>query len=80
MTRLFINVLSFAPTLAGMSVPVIWAAWLTGRWPSPTTLWSRIWTVQALLALASVMLYVVACAAHELVRTWRQVLRIVNRA
>ncbi len=78
LTRLMISAISFMPTLAAMSVPIVGMAWLTGHWPTPAGLWARIWSVETLLALAFFMLYVTCCAGYELVRTWRRVVGILR--
>lgn len=74
--RLLVNVVSFAPALALMAIPIVGASWLTGRWPTPGDLWARAWGLEGLLALVAFTIYVVCCAAFELVRTWREVIRI----
>jgi len=73
--RLALNVISFVPALALMSVPIIGAAKLTAAWPTLSDLWSAIWTFEGLIALAAFMVYVICCAGFELVRTWRDVVR-----
>jgi hypothetical protein len=76
--RLLINVLSFIPTAAGMAVPFIVMAWATGQWLPWRELLARLWTVQTLLLLGVFMVFVVACALHELVRTWRRVIQLLT--
>lgn len=78
LTRLMVKAISFIPTLVAMAVPIVGTAWLTRHWPTPAGLWARFWSVDALLALAFFMVYVICCAAHELVRTWRRVVRILT--
>jgi hypothetical protein len=75
--RFTLRVLSFIPSLAAMAVPFLFAAWLTNQWPTGAQVWTSLWTVKAIVAIAVFMLYVVSCAGFEIVRTWRQVLRIL---
>ena len=75
--RLAINGVSFIPTLLAMAIPVVGLASWTGHRLTVSGVWSRLWRVDVPAALACFMIYVVACAAHELVRTWRRVLRVV---
>lgn len=77
--RLVINAISFLPTLAAMAVPIVFAEWLTGNWPRPWTALTAVWSLDALLLLTCFMVYVLACAAFELLGAWRQVLRNLNR-
>ena len=76
--RTLATIVSFGPTLGLMSIPIAGAAWLTGHWPSVGDVWSRVWAFQTLLALVAFMAYVVACAGFEFVRTWRQVVRLLE--
>ena len=71
--RLLMNVLSFAPTLAAMGAPVAWMVWVTGRWPAWLTAWEEVISLRGLGALTAFMTYLIACAAFEMLRTWRQV-------
>lgn len=75
--RFTLRVLSFIPTLVAMAVPFAVAAWLTNQWPTGAEVWASIWTFKAILAIAVFMIYVISCAGHELIRAWRQVLRIL---
>lgn len=74
-TRLAINAVSFTPTLAAMAIPVIGMCWWTGDWPPWSAVGTRLWRSRTLLALGLFMVYVTVCALHELVRTWRRVVR-----
>lgn len=76
-TRLAVNALSFIPTLFAMAVPIVLAAWLTDRWPTFAQAWAHVWAFKGLAAFACFMVYVSSCAGHELVRAWRQALRIL---
>lgn len=76
--RFLLRVVSFLPTLVAMAIPIIGAAWLTNRWPTPGELWNDAWSVKTLLGLACFMVYVVCCAVHELVVTWRRVIRLAT--
>jgi hypothetical protein len=78
MVRLFFKTISLVPTLAAMSLPLAAGWWLTRTWPTMAGLWTRLWSFETLIAIAVFMGYVTACGAHELVRTWRQVLRIMQ--
>jgi hypothetical protein len=60
-----------------VAVPFVAAAWLTNHWPTVAQVWASVWTFKALAAIACFMVYVISCAAHELIRAWRQVLRIL---
>jgi hypothetical protein len=71
--RLLMNVVTFAPTLAAMAAPVAWIVWTTGRWPTWLTSWPEVVSLRGLGALGAFMIYLMACAAFEMVRTWRQV-------
>jgi hypothetical protein len=74
--RLLLHAVSFAPTLAAMALPVLWMMWLTGQpvaWPSS---WGDLLSLRALGALALFMVYVIACAAFEIVRTWRRLVTL----
>jgi hypothetical protein len=77
LTRFAIRTISFVPTLMAMAIPVVGTAWLTGLWPTAAQIWARAWSADVLLALICFMVYVISCAMHELVRTWRQVIRIL---
>jgi len=73
--RLLHNVVSFAPTLAVMMLP-IWVVRLSGQpvaWPSS---WGDLLSLRALGALALFMVYVIACAAFEVVRTWHRLVTL----
>jgi hypothetical protein len=70
--------ISFIPVLVGMLLPIVFVAWLTNQWPMAQTVWGRVWTLEAVLALAFFMIYVICCAAYELIRTWREVIRILR--
>ena len=63
--RLLVNVISFLPALALMTIPIFGAAWLTGRWPTLTDVWSVASATQGVLALVTFMIYVVCCAASN---------------
>lgn len=76
--RLLGNIVSFIPALGGMAIPFAVTAWLTGQWPTTDDVWTHAWTLETLFALVLFMLYVVCCAAHELIRTWRQALRLLT--
>jgi hypothetical protein len=71
--RLLMNVMSFVPTLAAMAAPVAWIAWVTGGLPAWLTAWDDVVSMRGLAALAAFMTYLIACAAFEMVRTWRGV-------
>lgn len=74
--RLLLNLVSFAPTLAAMALPLLWMTWLTGQpvsWPSS---WGDLLGLRALGGLALFMVYVIACAAFEIVRTWRRLVTL----
>ncbi len=77
LTRLAVNAISFAPTLAAMAFPVVGMCWWTGRWPMWQTAASHLWSRMTLLALALFMIYVTVSALHEVVRTWRRVVRAI---
>jgi hypothetical protein len=77
LVRLAINAISFAPTAVAMALPIAGASWWIGRWPTPAAVWAHVWSLEGLLALACFMIYVITCAGFELVRTWRQVVRIL---
>jgi hypothetical protein len=78
LTRLLVKAISFLPPLVAMLVPIAGMAWLTGYRPSAGSVWARAWTFETLAALTVFMLYVACCAAHELVRTWRQIVAAVT--
>jgi hypothetical protein len=78
LTRLMISAISFIPTFAAMALPIVGTLWWTRHWPTPAGVWARVWSFEALLALACFMVYVISCAIYELVRTWRQVLRLLT--
>jgi hypothetical protein len=78
LVRVAINAISFIPTLLAMAIPVVGGMWWTGQWPTLAGLWPHVWSFEGLLALACFMVYVIGCAAHELVRTWRRVVQIVT--
>jgi hypothetical protein len=69
-TRLLIVALSFVPSLAAIAAPPVLAWRLSGRSPH---LDFGIATTVTIVLLGS-FFYVVACAGHELIATWRQVL------
>lgn len=75
--RLLANALSFLPTLAAMAVPFIWTMRVShhSSWLSS---WSEVFSARALGALGLFMVYVIACAAFELVRHWRQLVRLLG--
>jgi len=77
LVRLTVNAVSLIPALVAMSIPITSTAWLTSDWPTLAGLWTRVWSFEGLLAVASFTVYVICCAAHELIRTWRHVLRIL---
>ena len=74
-TRLGANVLSFIPTLVLMAIPIVATSWWTGQWMTGRALWRAAFSLKGLIALALFMVYVIACAAHEIVRTWRRIVR-----
>jgi hypothetical protein len=76
--RTISSAISFLPALVAMLIPIGVVAWLTGHWPTAESAWFRLWTLEGLLALALFMLYVICCAAYELIRTWREALRILS--
>lgn len=76
--RLLVNFISFIPTGLAMAIPVAVAVRLTGKYPEARQVWDQLWTLPGLLAFACFMVYVICCAAHELIRSWRQVLRILQ--
>jgi hypothetical protein len=78
LTRVAAQALASLPTLALMTLPIVAGAWLTGRWPTWGEAWQRLRSMDTLLALGAFMLYVSACALHELVRMWRRVLQIAT--
>jgi hypothetical protein len=73
-----VSVLAFVPTAVAMLIPVAAGGWLTGAWPSAASAWTRVSSLEALVALALFAAYVVACAAHELLGAWRRVLAILR--
>jgi len=75
--RTWANALSFVPSVLLMALPVAVGFLLTGRRLSPTAM-AHIGSFSGLVALAAFMLFVASCAVHELIRTWRQVLRILD--
>jgi hypothetical protein len=77
LTRLLINAISFAPTLAAMAIPVVGTCWWTGRWPAWRSVGAHLWSSLTLVALVLFMVYVTFCALHELVRMWRRVVRTI---
>jgi hypothetical protein len=68
--RLVVAAVSFAPSLVAIAIPPLFAWWLSGRRP---VLYFGIGTTVTIVLLGS-FLYVIACAGHELISTWRQVL------
>lgn len=74
-TRLIVNAISFAPTMAAMAIPVVGMCWWTGRWPAWRHAGTHLWSSLTLVALVLFMVYVTFCALHELVRMWRRVVR-----
>jgi hypothetical protein len=76
--RLLVNVVSFVPALALMAIPVAGVSWLKGAWPAPGDLWTAAFGLGGLAALVAFTVYVVCCAAFELVRTWRTVIQVLE--
>jgi hypothetical protein len=78
LTRLAIQAWSFFPTLVMMAIPVVLAASWTDRWPTWTSFWLHLRSAKTLIALGLFMAYVAASAAFELVRAWRDVVRLAT--
>ncbi|MBI2188663.1 MAG: hypothetical protein HYU37_16310 [Acidobacteria bacterium] len=78
--RLLANIVSFLPTLAAMAAPLVWMTWLTGQPPGWLRSWTDLFGLRALGALTTFMAYVIACAAFEIVRTWRRVVWLLGGA
>jgi len=79
LTRLAIQGWSFFPTLVMMAIPVVLAAMWTDRWPTWSSFWQHLRSAKTLAALGFFMAYVGASAAFELVRGWRDVVRLATR-
>jgi len=78
LTRLGVNVLSFIPTLVLMAIPLAAASFLTSPRLAAGALWRTAFSLNGLVVLALFMTYVMACAAHEIVRTWRRIVRVAT--
>ena len=74
--RRLASVPSFLPTVAAMLLPVAAAAWLTGVTPRL----AGLMTPAVIPAVLAFMAYLMCCAAHELVATWRSVLVALGSA
>lgn len=61
-----------------MVAPALVMAWHTGRWPQLRELPARVMSVQTLMMLGVYMVFVLACAAHEIVRAWRRVIQLLT--
>jgi hypothetical protein len=68
-----LKLLSFAPTIAAMMLPVTLGAVLAGEWPNPFVFVG--WHVSAFLLFTA---YVILCALTELVAIWRAVLIAID--
>jgi hypothetical protein len=79
LARLGANIVSFIPTLAAMTVPLLWIAWLTGEQPIWPASWGDLVSLKAAGVLAAFMAYVIACAAFEIVRTWRRLVMLLTK-
>jgi hypothetical protein len=75
---LLINAVTFLPTAAAMAFPVLVMCWWTERWPAGQTVLSHVMSRLTIVALALFMIYVTCCALHEIVRSWRQVVRTLK--
>ena len=73
--RLLINAVTFLPTAGAMAFPVLVMCWWSERWPAWQTVLSHVMSRLTLIALVLFMIYVTCCALHEIVRSWRQVVR-----
>ncbi len=73
--RLAAKVLAFGPTAALMLLPAIVLSIVEGRWRLGEEVAALSTTRNGLLSFGAFMAYVCACAAHELVRAWRTLLR-----
>ncbi|MGE3277761.1 MAG: hypothetical protein AB7O67_21810 [Vicinamibacterales bacterium] len=70
------TVVSFVPVPVLMALPVAGAAWLTGRWPAPSTVWDELTGARGLGGTVAFTLFIVFCAVHQLVGVWRDVVRL----
>jgi hypothetical protein len=75
MRRLAAQVLAFAPTAGLMLAPAIVLGLAGGPWRVREEVAALATTRYGLLSFGCFMAYVCACAAHELVRAWRRLLR-----
>jgi hypothetical protein len=74
--RLLINGVSFLPALAVMLAPLLWIETRAGHSLFSAAAWSAVTSRRGFGALIAFMAYVVACAAFELIRVWRHVVRV----